>query len=202
MTADDRMVWVDIETTGLNPLTEIILEVGFRITDAKNLDTLDEFDILVWEPGFYTKKVEAVLESTDPAVRYVADMHRKSGLWDAAEREGFTMADAEAQLVDWLASHGVHADVPMKERDPLCGSSLHFDRGFLAETFPQVEAAFHYRNIDISTIKELCRRFNRPVYDKLDEYSTKQEKHRVMPDLDDTIGEFRFYRDNFLWIEV
>lgn len=200
--ADTRFVWADIETTGLLPMSEDVLEVGFRITDM-DLNTLDEFDVLIWEPGFYDRKLKNLryaAESGDKGAEYVLEMHNKSGLWDLARTEGMTLEDGEREILAWLASHGMNPTVPMGERDPICGNSIQFDRGFLVEAFPGVLDCFSYRNVDVSTLKELCRRLNPSVYARLGEYAPRQEKHRALADLDDSIAEFRFYRDNFLFV--
>lgn len=193
--SDDRFVFVDIETTGLVPDREIVLEVGFCIVTTDLTNVIADCSQLIWDSG-YTEFVENMTDA------YVADMHTKSGLFVDARRDGVPLQQAQDQLVAWLNEWGMSKDTPIKARDPLAGSSVHFDRSMLIEHLPQVEECFHYRNIDISTIKELCRRLNPEVYAKLDKATEKQELHRVQPDLIDTLKEFRFYRDNFVFATV
>lgn len=184
-----RFVFIDIETTGLNHMTEVVLEMGVRIIDA-NLDTIDDFDVLIWDTPPYDLRLKQLSEQED---KYVFDMHTKNGLWDACRAEGLEPAHAEEQLFGFLSGHGIHPD------EPLCGSSVQFDRAFLMEQYPAVHNLFSYRNIDTSTVKELCRRFNPPIYEALNKYVIPKKLHRVLPDLTDTIDELGFYRDNFLW---
>lgn len=193
-----RMVWVDIETTGLSHLTDVVLEVGIRITD-ENLKTIDEFDMTVWDSPYYDRKFEEIgmrAGAGEKGPKIVLDMHRESGLWDSARSEGLTPTDAEKGMVDFLEGHGVE-----KERPPMCGSSVHFDRMMITEQMPGLAACFGYRNIDVSTVKELCKVLNPELYGKLDKYGPKKsERHRALDDLTDTINELAWYAENFLHI--
>jgi oligoribonuclease len=193
----DRLVIVDVETTGLEVSSDLVLEVGVGIYSVSDLSLIDSWSTPVWESPLYDKKYQDMIRSSKDD--YVLQMHTKSGLWDACRAEGATLEEAEAGFVDFLKGHGIHEGVPMGEREPMVGSSVQFDRMMLAEHMPQVEAAFSYRNIDISTLKELCRRYNKPVYEHLDSSTTKRGLHRVDPDIEDTAGELGFYVDNFLW---
>ena len=189
---DDRLIFVDIETTGLEPLHEVILEVGVRFVSASDLSAIDEFDITVWDSPQYDKRYENMIR--DAGYEYVLKMHQASGLWDAARGEGSTLADAEEALIDFVKGHGI------ENTEAMCGSSIHFDRSFLHEGMPEFERLFSYRNIDVSTLKELCRRYNPMVFEQLDKETNPKKKHRALPDIDDTVEEFRFYHDNFLWV--
>ena len=182
----ERLVWTDIETTGLDPAKEVILEVGFKITDL-TLHVVDNFSVCIWNEAFYANKVR---EAND----LVKDMHDKSGLFEDASMNGVEPDEAEAMILHWLDKNEIGRE------DPMCGSSVQFDRGFLAEQMPDVANTFSYRNIDMSSVKELCRRFNPILYSKLDEDTNPQKAHRVSPDIDDTINEAEFYLDNFLWV--
>lgn len=182
----DRLVWTDIETMGLEPTMHPIMEVGFVITDL-DLEIIDDFSICIWDSPAYEKFWEA------RAVEYVKNMHTKSGLLDACLEIGADPITAEEEINSFLEGHGV------KDRqEPLCGSSVAFDRSFFLTQFPSIESRFHYRNIDISSIKEICKRYNPRVYQLLDESTTKQELHRSLPDLADTVNEFRYYLQEFL----
>lgn len=184
MTELERMVWVDLETMGLDPSTCPIMEVGFRITDLE-LNTIDDFEMIVWETPYFDT-------AWDQAVDFVRNMHTASGLLPQCRAQGMGIADAHERLMDWLKGHNI------QKTEPLCGSSVQFDRLMLEEQYPEVHDLFNYRNIDISTLKELCRRFNPDVYSQLDQVTNQAKAHRALSDLTDTINEFRFYRDEFL----
>jgi oligoribonuclease len=182
----DRLVWCDIETMGLEPTMHPIMEVGFVITDL-DLDIIDDFDICIWDSPAYEKFWEG------RAIEYVQKMHEKSGLLEACQAIGVEPIEAEKKINDFLEGYGV------KDRqEPLCGSSVSFDRSFLLTQFPSIEKRFHYRNIDVSSIKEVCKRYNPRVYQLLEENTKKQELHRSLHDLGDTIGEFKYYLQEFL----
>lgn len=194
----DRIVWVDIETTGLSHLTDVIVEVGIRITDA-DLKTIDEYDVTVWDSPYYDRKYEELVtraEAGEKGPQIVLNMHDQSGLWISAREEGMTPTDAEGALVDWLEGHGIPAD-----KLPMAGSSVHFDRMMIAENMPDLIKCFGHRNIDISSVKELCKILNPELYSKLDKYGPpKSEKHRALDDLRDTINECAWYAENFLHV--
>ena len=191
MSVEDRMIWIDTETFGLNPQTDYLLEVGFKITDLR-LQVKDEFRVMIWQPFIYNARL--IECQTNPADEFVLNMHRQSRLFFEAEQSGVNILQAEYLMSEWLDNHEVNG------KDPMCGSSIQFDRGMLEAQFPSVFSRFHYRNIDISTVKELCRRFAPQVYEKKGENPVSQ--HRVLPDIDDTIAEFEFYRDAFFWATV
>lgn len=183
MDSNDRFIWIDLETGGLDPDECPLMEVGFRITDV-DFNLLGEYDWLIWEDwydGF-------VFDD------FITKMHTKSGLFEEAKQQGIPAPEVEPQIRDWLAEWGVSLS------DPMCGSSVQFDRSFLLANLPTVHAMFSYRNIDISTIKELCRRLNPVLYGKIDQNTTKRELHRVKPDLEDTCSEALFYVENFLHV--
>ena len=185
---EGRLVWTDIETSGLDPDECQMLEVGFRITDLE-LNTLAEKSVLIWNDTW----VELLTE--DKVNPLVWNMHIKSELWVDAALYGITLDVATEMLLDWFEENDVD------NTEPLCGSSVQFDRGWLEAHMPEVISKFSYRNIDISSVKELCRRYNPVLYAKLDTEILPKKAHRVLSDLDDTISEFKFYRDNFLFWE-
>lgn len=188
----DRFFWIDIETTGLNPDADLLLEVGIRITDSE-LDLIDEKDWQLWNTPHYDQVCGENFTNLD---EFILNMHTKSGLLEDACSVGMVPAAAEAEIVEWLTGHGV------EKSDPMCGSSVQFDRSWLAEWMPSVHKKFSHRNIDISTVKELCRRLNPELYSKLEQHAPKRELHRALPDLQDTITEARFYVDNFLHVDL
>jgi oligoribonuclease len=188
-TSIDRFVFCDVETTGLEPDSHLLLEVGFIITDAE-LNKIDDFDVQIWDSPMYDD-----FWASDSVPEVVRMMHTSSGLIDACRSEGLTQEDAEAQIRGFLEGYGVSP-----EGDPLVGSSVAFDRNFLALHMPHVASMFHYRNIDVSTVKELCARLNPTLFSKLDDETANRKMHRVLGDLEDTIGELKWYIDNFLFL--
>lgn len=193
-----RLIWTDIETFGLDPEKDPIIEVGFVITTPE-LVIIDTYKDLLWTP-----QSEAKLSSMEKAVRdgnsldgdrqFIFDMHTKSELWADARFGGNSEEDATEALVEWLDDHQVN------KTEPLCGSSVQFDRSMFDCQMPNVTDFFSYRNIDISTLKELCKRLNPQMYAGLEVDVVPQKRHRVMDDLDDTLAEAAWYFDNFLWL--
>lgn len=189
---DTRMLWVDCETTGLED-DDVILEVGIRITDLWGR-TIAERKWLVGEKNEHWRL------AIERGFRHeiVGPMHEKSGLWDDWHEALKTGPEAmaphrvEADVVQFLETHEVG-----KFTLPMCGNSVSEDRKWMRRDLPLAEEWFHYRTIDVTTVKELCRRFNPVIFDQVPE---KGENHRVMEDLDDSIKEYRFYVDNFLWV--
>lgn len=183
----DLVVWVDIETTGLVVKDGLPLELGILITDLDLKPIAGYSRLIQWgKLDWWTDDEEMHYVS-----EYVTKMHEASGLrqeYDAGV--GQPAGLVERQAITFLESH--HAI-----RYPMAGSNVaNFDRLWIAEYFPGLNDAFHYRNQDISSAKEMCRRWNPEVYAKLPD---KVEKHRVIPDCLDTVEEFRFYRDSFLF---
>lgn len=186
---DDRLIIVDIETTGLNvPYSaqwnpalpeDLPLEYGVRIVDL-DLSEIDNFQCLIWDSPNYDERLRQGL------VPVVAEMH--STLIEECLAEGESIEEAATKLTDFLTGHRV------AKGDPICGSSVQFDRGVLQYFAPEAHSLFHYRNVDCSSIKELCRRFNPEVYKHLPE---PKKLHRVIPDMEDTTEELRFYLREF-----
>ena len=181
----ERFVWVDIETSGLDVEVEQIFEVGFRITDL-DFEPVDMFTIQIWSD---THRIAA-----EGASDYVKEMHEKNSLWKDAKEYGVTPAVASMRMRKWLDEHEIGKD------DPMCGSTVSFDRGFIKYHYPQIEERFSYRDINVSTVKELCRRFNPEMYESLDEDTKPLKQHRVQACLLDTVNEAAWYKENFLWV--
>jgi oligoribonuclease len=176
MSGDGRLVWVDCEMTGLDLEHDALVEIAVVVTDS-DLTVLGEgVDIVIKPPD------EALVDMAP----VVVDMHTASGLLDALP-EGTTLADAEAQVLAYVREH-----VPEPRKAPLAGSSVYTDRGFIARDLPTLDAHLHYRLVDVSTIKELARRWFPRAYFNAPE---KRGGHRALADILESIEELRYYRD-------
>jgi len=171
---DDRLIWIDLEMTGLDTVNDSILEIATVVTD-KDLNVVAE------GPEFAIAHPLARLEAMDEWNR---TQHRKSGLWQRVIESTATMASAEAATLAFLAQH-----VPAG-KSPMCGNSICQDRRFLARLMPGLERHFHYRNLDVSTVKELCRRWAPDVARGF----TKDSAHTALSDARDSIAELRYFR--------
>ena len=176
MASADRLVWIDCEMTGLDPKFDEIVEIACIVTDAE-LNELDEGITLVVKSG------EESFAAMDD---FVVNMHTVSGLIEEIPL-GISLADAEQQVLAYVKSH-----VPEARKAPLAGSSVYVDRGFLASYMPELDAHLHYRLVDVSSVKELTRRWYPRVYFASPE---KTGNHRALGDIRDSISELRFYRD-------
>ncbi len=174
----NRLIWIDLEMSGLNPEADRILEIAVVVTDAE-LQPVAEAPVLV------VHQDDAVLDQMDAWNR---STHGKSGLTDKVRASRLTEAEAEDQMVRFLEPL-----VPARA-SPMCGNSVCQDRRFLARYMPRLEAYFHYRNLDVSTLKELARRWRPEVLTGF----TKQGKHEALADIYESIAELRHYRANFL----
>ncbi len=171
-----NLAWIDVETTGLSPVNDIILEVGCIITDIN----LNEVSADSWLVGVERKWA---LQRADPAV---VEMHTKSGLLEALQHENlpkpWDVADAVAEFMSAYEANG----------SPMCGSSVHFDRAMIASNMPTLLNSFSHRNIDVSTVKGLVTSWGG------DEWTQPGEKlHRALPDLRASIAELQHYRRNY-----
>ena len=167
-----------MEMTGLSPDTDKIIEVAIVVTDA-NLNTIAESPVLVLHQS------DAVLDAMDA---WNKSTHKKSGLIDKIKASTLTDADVENQMIEFLKLH-----VPAST-SPMCGNSICQDRRFMARYMPKLESYFHYRNLDVSTLKELCKRWKPEIAKGL----SKHGKHEALADIYESIEEMKYYRDNFL----
>ena len=173
---NDRLVWIDCEMTGLDLGTDALIEVAALVTDGE-LNVLGEgVDIIIAPPP-------AALEAMGD---YVRTMHTTSGLLEKLAG-GTTMADAEAQVLAYVKEW-----VPEPRKAPLAGNTVGTDRMFLARDMPELESHLHYRNVDVSTIKELSRRWFSKAYFNS---PAKSGNHRALADIQESIEELRYYRD-------
>lgn len=193
---DEFFVWVDIETTGLDPYDDEILEAGFKVTDL-DLNILHENVVRVWSTG-----LESFWESEDVSA-WAKHMHEHNGLIDDCRTDGMLKGVADTLFTESLQRILDGIGFAFKDENnqlakpPMCGSSVHFDRGFLAVHFPTFAKMFSYRNADVSAVKEFMKRNNPELAAKLPEKT--QEMHRALPDIDDTITEYKFYAENYLY---
>ena len=178
--ADDRLIWIDLEMSGLAPDRDRILEVAFVVTDS-NLETIAE------APVWVVHQSDAVLAGMDA---WNQGTHGKSGLIDKVRASTLAEAEVERRALDFL-----RAQVPAK-LSPMCGNSICQDRRFLARWMPALEAHFHYRNLDVSTLKELARRWQPDVAKAF----SKESKHTALADVYESIEEMKHYRQHFLRI--
>jgi oligoribonuclease len=173
---NDRLVWIDCEMTGLDLARDALIEVAVLVTDA-DLTLLDKgLDIVIHAP-------DSVLESMVPFVR---DMHASSGLTELVRASTVTLGDAEKQVLDYITSH-----IPEPNTAPLCGNSIATDRGFLARDMPALDEHLHYRMIDVSSVKELAKRWYPRVYHSQPE---KGLAHRALADILESVQELEYYR--------
>lgn len=175
---NNNLIWIDMEMTGLDPNKDRIIEVAIVITDAQ-LNLIAESPVLV---VFQTKEV---LECMD---KWNQSTHTKSGLIDKVRASELAEADVEKRMVAFLQQH-----VP-SGISPMCGNSICQDRRFLARWMPQLESYFHYRNLDVSTFKELVKRWKPEIAAGL----KKESKHEALADIYDSINELKYYREHFI----
>jgi oligoribonuclease len=179
----DRLVWIDLEMTGLDPTHDEIVEIAAIVTDAELTELDSGISLVVCPPDL------SILAGMDDVV---VRMHTESGLLEEIPT-GIPLADAGAAVLSYVQGHVTEA-----RRAPLAGSSVYVDRGFLARYLPELDTYMHYRLIDVSTIKELARRwyprsyFNAPA---------KTGGHRALADIRESIAELRYYRDT-LFVDV
>ena len=176
--SDLNLVWLDCEMTGLDPEKERIIEIAVIVT-GPNLEPRVEGPVLV------IHQEDTVLNAMDA---WNKGTHGRSGLIDKVKASTTTEAEAEAQLIAFLAKY-----VP-KGVSPMCGNSIGQDRRFLVRYMPKLEAFFHYRNVDVSTFKELARRWRPEVYSAF----KKAQKHTALADVHESIDELSHYREHFL----
>ncbi len=172
-----HLVWIDMEMSGLVPESDRILEIALVVTDAQ-LNTVAEAPVLV------VHQDDGVLDGMDS---WNKGTHGKSGLIDKVRASPLSEAQAEAQMLEFLK-----AAVPPRS-SPMCGNSICQDRRFLARYMPQLEAYFHYRNLDVSTLKELAKRWQ----PGLAEGFKKASRHEALADIYESIDELKYYRERW-----
>ncbi|MEW8626087.1 MAG: oligoribonuclease [Candidatus Thiodiazotropha sp.] len=173
-----NLIWIDLEMTGLDTEQDEIIEIATIVTDV-NLNILAEGPVIaIHQP-------QAILDAMD---EWNQRQHGGSGLLERVKQSQYSEAEAQAETIRFLQQY-----VPAGA-SPMCGNSICQDRRFMARTMPELEAYFHYRNLDVSTLKELMNRWS----PSLSEGFTKQGKHLALDDIKDSIAELNFYRNHFL----
>ena len=179
--SDQNLVWLDCEMSGLDPEKERLLEIAVVIT-GPNLEPRVE------GPVFAIHQSDAVLNGMDA---WNKGTHGKSGLIDKVKASTIDEEQAQAELLAFIGQY-----VP-KNGSPMCGNSIGQDRRFLVKYMPKLEAYFHYRNLDVSTIKELAKRWKPAVYDSF----KKHQRHTALADVHESIDELAHYREHFLRVD-
>jgi oligoribonuclease len=175
---ENRLLWVDMEMSGLSPDTDRVLELAMVVTDA-------ELNVVAEGPVIAIHQHDSVLDRMDSWNRLT---HARSGLTTRVRESRVDEAQAERQMLDWAARY-----IPAG-RSPMCGNSICQDRRFMARWMPRLEAFFHYRNLDVSTLKELARRWKPDVFRAFE----KKSRHEALADVYESIGELKHYRANWL----
>jgi oligoribonuclease len=178
MNALDVLVWMDLEMTGLDVERDAIVEIAALATDASTLDAVDDgISIVVHQP-------DDVLAGMGEVVKA---MHQRSGLLDEVRASTVGLEEAGARVLEYIKTHA-----PTPRTTPLCGNSIGMDRRFLSRYLPEIEEHLHYRSIDVSSLKELCRRWYPEPFRARPE---KTEGHRALDDIRASIDELRYYRE-------
>lgn len=174
---ESHLIWIDLEMTGLDTQRDTIIEIATIVTD-KHLQILAEGPVLAIHQS------EATLAAMD---NWNTRQHGQSGLIERVRQSKISAKDAEQQTLDFLSQY------LQAGKSPMCGNSICQDRRFLAREMPQLEAFFHYRNLDVSTVKELARRWRPEILDGV----KKTSSHLALDDIRDSIVELRYYREHF-----
>ncbi len=173
------LAWIDLEMTGLDPARHTIVEIAALVTD-------DDLTIIEEGPDLVIHASEAELGEMD---EFVLTMHTRSGLLEAMKASTVTLAEAGAQTLEFLQKH-----IPEPRTVPLAGNSIGTDRRFLAAFLPEIEDYLHYRSVDVSTLKELCRRWRPEVYKAA---PSKKGGHRALQDIRESVEELAYYKGAF-----
>ena len=175
---ENRLIWLDMEMTGLDPEKERIIEVAVVVTEP-------DLTVVAEGPVIVVHQSNELLDAMD---HWNTSTHGRSGLTEKVRASTIDEAQAEATLIAFLAQH-----VPAG-KSPMCGNTIGQDRRFMVRYMPKLEEFFHYRNLDVSTLKELARRWRSDVYKGFD----KKSRHEALADIYESIDELKYYREHFL----
>ena len=178
---NDNLIWLDMEMTGLFPDSDRIIELAAVVTDA-------DLNVIAESPVIVVHQADAVLDGMDA---WNKGTHGRSGLIEKVKASTTNEAEATAQMLEFLKQH-----VP-EGKSPMCGNSICQDRRFMARYMPELEKYFHYRNLDVSTFKELARRWKPAIYSGF----KKASKHEALADIYESIDELKYYREHFLKLD-
>jgi oligoribonuclease len=176
--SDQNLIWLDCEMTGLDPEVDRLIEIAVIVTGADLTPRIEGPVLVIHQSDAQLDKMDAWNKGT----------HGRSGLIDKVKASTTSEAQAEQQILDFLAKYAPKGSTPM------CGNSISQDRRFLVKYMPKLEAFFHYRNVDVSTLKELAKRWRPEVYNSF----KKQQKHTALADVHESIDELAHYREHFL----
>jgi oligoribonuclease len=174
----NNLIWIDLEMTGLFPHRDRIIEIAVVITDG-------QLNVLAESPVLVVHQSDEVLNGMDA---WNTSTHRKSGLTDKVRASTLDEAEVEGRMIEFIKQYVA------PKKSPMCGNSICQDRRFLANYMPKLEDYFHYRNLDVSTLKELAKRWKPQIYDGF----KKANKHEALADIYESIDELKYYRANFL----
>ncbi len=181
MSQKDNLVWMDLEMTGLEPEQDVIIEIATIVTDG-------DLNVIAEGPVFAVKQPDILLDAMD---EWNTRTHGNSGLTQRVKDSSTDARAAELATIAFLREH-------VKEgTSPLCGNSIHQDRRFLVKYMPELEAYFHYRNIDVSTLKELAKRWKPSAVSSFE----KKGAHQALDDIRESIAEMQHYREHFLALD-
>jgi oligoribonuclease len=178
---NDNLIWLDMEMTGLLPDTDRIIELAVVVTDA-------DLNVIAESPVIVVHQSDEVLDGMDA---WNKGTHGRSGLIEKVKASTTNEEQATAQMLEFLKQH-----VP-EGKSPMCGNSICQDRRFMARYMPELEKYFHYRNLDVSTFKELARRWKPTIYSGF----KKASKHEALADIYESIDELKYYREHFIKLD-
>lgn len=181
MVSKENLIWIDLEMTGLEPKTDVIIEIATIVTDS-------DLNILAEGPTLAIHQADEILDGMD---EWCTNQHGRSGLTQRVKDSQVNEAQAEAQTIEFLKQY-LEAGA-----SPMCGNSIGQDRRFLNKYMPELEAFFHYRNLDVSSLKELAKRWKPEVAKGV----VKKGSHLALDDIKDSIEELKYYREHFIKLD-